>query len=96
MKVARNEGFLALWSGLLSSLVLVTNPAINFMIYEALKRNILPVLQNFVRLHLGIFLMESSTDTDILVSIGGHLLVILYFTKPTYDEMCETTKSFIQ
>lgn len=55
VKVARNEGFLALWSGLLSSLVLVTNPAINFMIYEALKRNILPVLQNFVRLHLGNF-----------------------------------------
>lgn len=49
VKVVRNEGFRALWSGLLSSLILVTNPAINFMIYEALKRNILPLLQNFVR-----------------------------------------------
>lgn len=48
VKLAKNEGVLALWSGLFSSLVLVTNPAINFMIYEALKRNILPVLQNFV------------------------------------------------
>lgn len=48
MKIIKTEGPVALYSGLLSSLILVSNPAINFMIYESLKRNILPVLRNFV------------------------------------------------
>jgi len=46
--VARRDGLLACWNGLLPSLILVFNPAINFMIYEALKRNILPVLALWV------------------------------------------------
>lgn len=93
VKVAKNEGFLALWSGLLSSLVLVTNPAINFMIYEALKRNILPVLHNFVRFHLWNFLLKSSTDTDTLISISGCLYVICTSQSllNTFDEIFQTT-----
>lgn len=38
--VANTEGISALWSGVGSSLVLVSNPAIQFAVYEALKRHI--------------------------------------------------------
>ncbi|XP_025018150.1 peroxisomal membrane protein PMP34-like [Tetranychus urticae] len=37
-KIASTEGVPALWAGAIPSLVLVTNPAIQFMIYENLKR----------------------------------------------------------
>ncbi|XP_003738714.1 peroxisomal membrane protein PMP34 [Galendromus occidentalis] len=36
--IARNEGLSALWSSTLPSLILVSNPSIQFMVYEALKR----------------------------------------------------------
>lgn len=48
VEIIKTESPVALYSGLLSSLVLVSNPAINFMIYESLKRNILPVLRSFI------------------------------------------------
>lgn len=38
--LANTEGLAALWSGIGSSLVLVSNPAIQFAVYEALKRKI--------------------------------------------------------
>lgn len=37
-QVAKSEGAAGLWSSTLPSLVLVSNPAIQFMIYELLKR----------------------------------------------------------
>ncbi|XP_069766067.1 peroxisomal membrane protein PMP34 isoform X2 [Narcine bancroftii] len=37
----REEGIRALWSGTCPSLLLVLNPAINFMVYEGLKRQLL-------------------------------------------------------
>lgn len=40
IKVAREEGILKLWSSLLPSLILVSNPAIQLMIYEATKRRL--------------------------------------------------------
>lgn len=36
--ISRNEGCMALWSGTLPSLVLVSNPAIHMAVYEYLKR----------------------------------------------------------
>lgn len=36
----KNEGVSKLWSGAVSSLVLVSNPAIQFMIYESVKRRV--------------------------------------------------------
>lgn len=39
-KIISQEGAATLWSGTLPSLVLVSNPAIQFMIYEALKRRV--------------------------------------------------------
>ncbi|KAK3861925.1 hypothetical protein Pcinc_032155 [Petrolisthes cinctipes] len=38
LKVRREEGITGLWSGAASSLVLTINPAIQFMVYEAMKR----------------------------------------------------------
>lgn len=38
--VAKTEGLTGLWSGTIPSLMLVSNPALQFMMYELLKRNI--------------------------------------------------------
>lgn len=38
--IANTEGLSALWAGVGPSLILVINPAIQFTVYEALKRNI--------------------------------------------------------
>lgn len=40
-QIIRDEGIQALWNGTFPSLLLVFNPAIQFMFYEGLKRNIL-------------------------------------------------------
>lgn len=40
LKILRRDGIGALWSGTIPSLVLVSNPAIQFMIFELLKRNL--------------------------------------------------------
>lgn len=40
IKVAREEGLLKLWSSIIPSIILVSNPAIQLMIYEAAKRRL--------------------------------------------------------
>ncbi|KAE8611222.1 hypothetical protein XENTR_v10012373 [Xenopus tropicalis] len=40
-RILREEGVMALWNGTFPSLLLVFNPAIQFMFYEALKRQLL-------------------------------------------------------
>ncbi|KAF3814375.1 hypothetical protein GH733_017533 [Mirounga leonina] len=40
-QIIRDEGILALWNGTFPSLLLVFNPAIQFMFYEGLKRQLL-------------------------------------------------------
>lgn len=37
-QIITNEGVRTLWNGVLPSLILVLNPAVQFMIYEAMKR----------------------------------------------------------
>lgn len=44
IKIVQNEGIGALWSGTIPSLVLVSNPAIQFTIFELLKRNLKQML----------------------------------------------------
>uniref|UniRef100_W8BL00 Peroxisomal membrane protein PMP34 n=1 Tax=Ceratitis capitata TaxID=7213 RepID=W8BL00_CERCA len=39
--VTKTEGFRGLWSGTIPSLILVSNPALQFMMYELLKRNLM-------------------------------------------------------
>lgn len=39
--VAKTEGLTGLWAGTIPSLILVSNPALQFMMYELLKRNIM-------------------------------------------------------
>ncbi|KAH8415472.1 hypothetical protein KR222_000359 [Zaprionus bogoriensis] len=39
--VAKTEGLAGLWAGTIPSLMLVSNPALQFMMYELLKRNIM-------------------------------------------------------
>ncbi|KAK2160776.1 hypothetical protein LSH36_127g12005 [Paralvinella palmiformis] len=38
--IHKKEGISALWSGTVPSIILATNPAVQFMVYEALKRRI--------------------------------------------------------
>lgn len=40
VEVAKKEGAKGLWSGTIPSLLLVSNPAIQFMVYESIKRNL--------------------------------------------------------
>ena len=39
-KISREEGVAQLWSGTQASLLLVSNPAIQFMVYEGMKRQL--------------------------------------------------------
>lgn len=41
--IAQTEGLQALWSGTSSSLLLVSNPTVQFVVYESLKRSPLPL-----------------------------------------------------
>lgn len=40
LKIWKTEGLQALWSGTLPSLLLVINPALQFMTYESIKRRL--------------------------------------------------------
>lgn len=40
LEICQKEGLKSLWSGTLPSLILVSNPALQFMTYEALKRRV--------------------------------------------------------
>jgi hypothetical protein len=40
VKMAQQEGVTSLWNGTIPSLILVSNPAIQFMTYEAIKRRL--------------------------------------------------------
>lgn len=45
-RISREEGIGTLWAGTLPSLVLVSNPAIQFMVYESLKRRTMEFLKS--------------------------------------------------
>ncbi|KAL9906302.1 peroxisomal membrane protein PMP34 [Glossina fuscipes] len=54
--VAKTEGMRGLWSGTAPSLILVSNPALQFMMYELLKRNALKLNKGEIS-SLGFFLI---------------------------------------
>ena len=45
IKISQQEGLGSLWSGSLPSLLLVSNPSIQFMVYEQLKHKICTLLK---------------------------------------------------
>lgn len=65
-KIARDEGILGLWSGSMPSFVLSLNPAVQFMVYEALKRRLQKYAHSQARMHL----------TAPIFSHGTHLLLL--------------------
>ncbi|GFS51176.1 peroxisomal membrane protein PMP34 [Trichonephila clavipes] len=56
-KIAAKEGWQSLWSGMLPSLMLVINPAIQFTIYEALKAEYSKVFGSKIAGGLSVFIM---------------------------------------
>lgn len=61
MTVAKKEGVRGLWSGTIPSLILVSNPAIQFMMYEMIKRNIQKVSKSNDLSSLTVFLMGAAS-----------------------------------
>jgi adenine nucleotide transporter 17 len=47
-QIFQKDGIAGLWSGAAPSAVLATNPAVQFMVYEALKRRFQSVFQQKV------------------------------------------------
>ncbi|KAI1291891.1 Peroxisomal membrane protein PMP34 [Halotydeus destructor] len=45
IRITEQEGLPTLWAGTMASLLLVSNPSIQFMIYESLKRRVMQVLK---------------------------------------------------
>lgn len=58
--VAKTEGVKGLWSGTIPSLILVSNPSLQFMMYELLKRNLVKVTGNTEISSLGYFLIGAA------------------------------------
>ncbi|GFQ99808.1 peroxisomal membrane protein PMP34 [Trichonephila clavata] len=56
-KIAAKEGWQSLWSGMIPSLMLVINPAIQFTIYEALKEEYSKVFGTKIAGGLSVFIM---------------------------------------
>jgi solute carrier family 25 (peroxisomal adenine nucleotide transporter), member 17 len=42
--ISKHEGIQKLWSGTMASLLLVSNPAIQFSVYETIKRQLVPII----------------------------------------------------
>eukprot|EP00656_Telonema_subtile_P013803 TRINITY_DN17017_c0_g1_i1.p1 TRINITY_DN17017_c0_g1~~TRINITY_DN17017_c0_g1_i1.p1 ORF type:complete len:316 (-),score=88.50 TRINITY_DN17017_c0_g1_i1:263-1210(-) len=45
LKIARDEGVSALWNGAVASLMLVSNPVLQFVVYEYIKKVLTPIAQ---------------------------------------------------
>lgn len=63
VKIIQKEGFSALWSGTVPSLILVSNPAVQFMIFEMLKRNLKVLLDKKELSPLHIFALGAVSKT---------------------------------
>ena len=63
IKIIQQEGVGGLWSGTAPSLILVTNPAVQFMIFEMLKRNLKSLLDRKELSPLHIFALGAVSKT---------------------------------
>ena len=75
MKITQTEGVKTLWAGTIPSLVLVSNPAIQFMIYESLKMRVLNLL-NQEKLSSGTIFMLGAIAKSISTVITYPLQVV--------------------
>lgn len=63
IKIVQQEGIASLWSGTVPSLILVTNPAVQFMIFEMLKRNLQALLDRKELSPYHIFALGAASKT---------------------------------
>uniref|UniRef100_A0A6G1SJA7 Peroxisomal membrane protein PMP34 n=1 Tax=Aceria tosichella TaxID=561515 RepID=A0A6G1SJA7_9ACAR len=63
VKIIQQEGVASLWSGTIPSLILVTNPAVQFMIFEMLKRNLKSLLDKKELSPFHIFALGAASKT---------------------------------
>lgn len=63
VKIIQQEGLASLWSGTVPSLILVTNPAVQFMIFEMLKRNLKSLLDRQELSPFHIFALGAASKT---------------------------------
>jgi len=75
MKISRQEGISTLWSGTIPSLVLVSNPALQFMVYESLKRRTIEFLGQ-ENVSSGIIFMLGAISKSIATIVTYPLQVV--------------------
>ncbi len=75
VKIVQYEGILELWKGLFPSLVLVSNPGIQFMVYEGLKRLTQRVL-GYSKLH-GMFYLVFGAIGKMIATFATYPLQLL-------------------
>jgi adenine nucleotide transporter 17 len=63
IKIVQQEGIASLWSGTVPSLILVSNPAVQFMIFEMLKRNLKSLLDRRELSPFHIFALGAASKT---------------------------------
>ncbi|PSN39434.1 Peroxisomal membrane protein PMP34 [Blattella germanica] len=86
VKMARQEGVSSLWNGTLPSLLLVSNPAIQFMTYEAIKRRLHAVygerhLSGLVYFFVGAAAKAHGHSYDQLPQDAGTVQMLFYILK---------------
>jgi len=101
-KIYQREGILALWSGTFPSIVLVSNPAIHFMVYENLKRYLLHQSKSSELSSLSYFIIGAiakaiaTTSTYPLQVIQARLRAGLYTGMDKWSSIVNLLKDIIQ
>ncbi|ELK07988.1 Peroxisomal membrane protein PMP34 [Pteropus alecto] len=76
LRIVRDEGLLSLWNGTFPSLLLVFNPAIHFMFYEGLKRQLLKKRKKL-----------SSLDVFIIGAVAKAIATIVTYPMQTVQSI---------
>ncbi|XP_038223420.1 peroxisomal membrane protein PMP34 [Zerene cesonia] len=87
--VFNKEGVKGLWSGTLPSLLLVSNPAIQFMIYESIKRNLVAMkrFDTYSAFLTGAIAKAIATTLTYPIQLVQARLRVGKSLKPLYDEV---------
>ncbi|XP_076323097.1 peroxisomal Membrane Protein 34 [Tachypleus tridentatus] len=93
VKICKEEGLGELWSGTLPSLMLIINPAIQFMVYEGLKREVLHSQNNKNLSSITIFLIGAIAKS--ISTILTYPLQVVQ-SKLRYGSSAMRQQSFLQ